>query len=499
MKLVISERQLNKIITQLNLNKEITEEGGEGAPEAGTSSDGEQKTGASKWESGVTRGPANQIAVTKWADSYKITRGRANPLSEQDGSQNVRILRPDGKIMLAPQGTKILSVFDQSKMDGSAFKNSLKNYISKANGGLGNSETQKWVPLDWSKIITLNSVSSFTTPDGEKYVAIIKHPKITAISKKGGGWDQVYQITPDPNGWRFYAYISDSKKVFAGLEEEKSFWDEWKYWILTGASVLAVILVPGIGGLIVSIGIDLFSAALQYSEGDTIGAGVSVLLAFVPVLGKYIKGLKVAPEVAEGIAKKLAPLKTEKEIIDMVTSLPQQERYFMQKLLSEDPKKLTALIEKELFNNVTTNNVDDVVGKLNKLIKEKTLSKVKAESIFKSLGLKRFGFDFGVSGVIGLAGGGLKYYLAQVNKIEASDIPIDQKQIEIGQLIDEIYNKNPEDYETKIYPVLNKYSSYNTGGDEEIRKLVNIQIAVIKAYSENSNKDLFKVAEEANK
>jgi hypothetical protein len=171
----------------------------------------------------------------------------------------------------------------------------------------------------------------------------------------------------------------------------------------------------------------------------------------------------------------------------------------MQKLLSEDPKKLTALIEKELFNNVTTNNVDDVVGKLNKLIKEKTLSKVKAESIFKSLGLKRFGFDFGVSGVIGLAGGGLKYYLAQVNKIEASDIPIDQKQIEIGQLIDEIYNKNPEDYETKIYPVLNKYSSYNTGGDEEIRKLVNIQIAVIKAYSENSNKDLFKVAEEANK
>jgi hypothetical protein len=84
MKLVISERQLNELITQLNLNKEITEQGdGEGAPEAGTSSDGEQKTGASKWESGVTRGPANQIGVTKWADSYKITRGRANPLSEQ--------------------------------------------------------------------------------------------------------------------------------------------------------------------------------------------------------------------------------------------------------------------------------------------------------------------------------------------------------------------------------------------------------------------------------
>lgn len=83
MKLVISEKQLNELISQLNVNQDINEEGEEGAPEAGTSSDGEKKTGATKWESGVTRGPANQIGVTKWADSYKITRGKANPLSEQ--------------------------------------------------------------------------------------------------------------------------------------------------------------------------------------------------------------------------------------------------------------------------------------------------------------------------------------------------------------------------------------------------------------------------------
>jgi hypothetical protein len=82
MKLVISEKQLKGIITHLNSNQDLSEEGeGEGAPESGTSSDGDVKTGASKWESGVTRGPANQIGVTKWADSYKITRGRANPLT----------------------------------------------------------------------------------------------------------------------------------------------------------------------------------------------------------------------------------------------------------------------------------------------------------------------------------------------------------------------------------------------------------------------------------
>jgi len=33
-----------------------------------------------KWESGVSRGPGNQIGNTKWSDSYNITRGKANPL-----------------------------------------------------------------------------------------------------------------------------------------------------------------------------------------------------------------------------------------------------------------------------------------------------------------------------------------------------------------------------------------------------------------------------------
>ena len=33
-----------------------------------------------KWETGVTRGPANQIGLTKWRDIVKVTRGKANTL-----------------------------------------------------------------------------------------------------------------------------------------------------------------------------------------------------------------------------------------------------------------------------------------------------------------------------------------------------------------------------------------------------------------------------------
>ena len=32
------------------------------------------------WESGIARGIANQIANSKWSDSYQPTRGKSNPL-----------------------------------------------------------------------------------------------------------------------------------------------------------------------------------------------------------------------------------------------------------------------------------------------------------------------------------------------------------------------------------------------------------------------------------
>ena len=33
-----------------------------------------------KWETGVARGPANQIALVKWSDIVKVNRGKANTL-----------------------------------------------------------------------------------------------------------------------------------------------------------------------------------------------------------------------------------------------------------------------------------------------------------------------------------------------------------------------------------------------------------------------------------
>ena len=60
---------------ELGEQEEGTESGeSDDAAGAGTASMG-------VWDSGVARGIANQIANSKWTDSYATTRGKANPLT----------------------------------------------------------------------------------------------------------------------------------------------------------------------------------------------------------------------------------------------------------------------------------------------------------------------------------------------------------------------------------------------------------------------------------
>lgn len=62
--------------------KEMSSELGEqdAAASTGGATGGKGYPTVTKWESGVTRGPANQIGVTKWKDIIKINRGKANTL-----------------------------------------------------------------------------------------------------------------------------------------------------------------------------------------------------------------------------------------------------------------------------------------------------------------------------------------------------------------------------------------------------------------------------------
>lgn len=84
MNLRITEEQLKTIIKNQTVKiKEQEEVNPE--PEAGTStqqSGGEGYPEVGKWESGVTRGAANQLGVTKWSEvvGSSLKRDKANKL-----------------------------------------------------------------------------------------------------------------------------------------------------------------------------------------------------------------------------------------------------------------------------------------------------------------------------------------------------------------------------------------------------------------------------------
>ena len=64
----------------MELSYELGEQ--EGSTESGESSDaaGEGTASMGVWETGIARGIANQLANTKWGDSYQPIRGKGNPV-----------------------------------------------------------------------------------------------------------------------------------------------------------------------------------------------------------------------------------------------------------------------------------------------------------------------------------------------------------------------------------------------------------------------------------
>ena len=84
MKIIVTEKQMKLITGSVINDLDEAEDTAAAQPSAGTSSSGSKQgyPEVGKWESGVTRGPANQIGVTKWSDVVGSTlkRGKANSL-----------------------------------------------------------------------------------------------------------------------------------------------------------------------------------------------------------------------------------------------------------------------------------------------------------------------------------------------------------------------------------------------------------------------------------
>jgi len=83
MKLALSEKQYKSLKNMVE--QESTGTPADAQPTPGTSdtqSGGQGYPQVGKWESGIERGPGNQIGITKWSEvvGSKLTRGKSNPL-----------------------------------------------------------------------------------------------------------------------------------------------------------------------------------------------------------------------------------------------------------------------------------------------------------------------------------------------------------------------------------------------------------------------------------
>ena len=355
--------------------------GGQGYPEVG------------KWESGIERGPANQVGVTKWADvvGSKLKRGHANPLKEQDD----------------------------------------------------------W----WNK-------SSYDK----------------------GIWDR-------------------SSKYGENLSKN---WDDWGQWSLTIGSIGAAFFIPGAQGLGIAAGLDLLAAADQYfRQNDSIGAGVSTALAFIPYLGNALKVGKLSEESIVNLINKFGPLKTKQQVFRMIQSLPERsmERYTIEQIINKGPKEISRLIDGLVKNGIrTTSEATKVVNNINKIYREGKLTKQGVKDIFSRLGLQRFLFDIGLSGlVIGTGVAHRYYFIKKAKEAVNQGLMPSNEDLEIMKLAKKVDKMNKSDFENKIKPLFAKYGKYNNDNESDLKKLQKIMKAVLEAYIANPKSDLITIAADNDK
>jgi hypothetical protein len=399
MEYIITEKQLKLILSNEVRNKEIDEqtesEPVSSEPTAGTSSTqsgGQGYPTVGKWESGVTRGPANQIGVTKWSDIVGSTlkRGKANPLKEQEiGMQPGR-------------STQIAQTFKSTQSQEIEKKNKIrqnfdKNYFavktpnsSMVEGGTHlilprisvdgsptvysvykhpldpNKIFKSWVGTEWESYIPNQKEIQDILPDGtlrnfrigdKNYVAHLKR-----VSNDPLNYDFLWYYDENKNPYNPNDYNIRQDEVPEEYQYDGTWWGKWGQWTLTLGSILAATFIPGAQGLWLSIGLDLIAATdLLIREKDNVGASISVALAFVPVIGQELLGIGRATGVGKfseasmnsstikKLAKSFATLRTEEEVVSKINTLPPSERRMIRNLLKEDPNKIGKLIEREIY------------------------------------------------------------------------------------------------------------------------------------------------------
>ena len=534
MKLGLTEKQYNHLFTLLKEQGEAPA----AEPEKGTSdkqAGGQGYPEVGKWESGVTRGPGNQVGVTKWADvvGAKLTRGKGNPLKEQEGRGSSIAMDPEGDRKRDEEKKKEKEYFDENftivKIP-QPNRFDLKTLIIPKTG-----VNQLWEPQvdrvqsffkSWEGTINQNKIPEskdfdYLFPDGTLRNFRVNENTfyVSRLLKKEGSWSFDWFVnlkdgTP-------YNQNELLKGVKIPDEYISDWYDQWGKIVLPIGSMLLFIIFPGWGGIIAATLLDISVASIEFSRGDTLGGVINLIAAFLPGISEYFRWGKVTIEEAKAVSTYVKDVKYSDELVEMFNaSSPKyikndRHRYLLQKLVSEDPKILREAIDKMIIEGakIASNSKSKMLRlmlTLNYKFKNKLITKQSAETIFKTLTAREMGYFLTSYGVIyvGVKGGSWAYKqmvnrgydkMVQEKFEEITDKPelvnsIDSEpEFDLGPLFTKIYEMGlTSQFDNKINPVLDIYQKKYEQTDRVY--YVKISVYLFNEFIKNQNQDFKKLA-----
>ena len=225
-----------------------------------------------KWESGITRGPANPIGITKWSDvvGVKLTRGHANPLSEQTGMPGgnggaLAAQEMNGDFdtktteYFTPWGDNILIPADSSVKLWEAGDTRLGYYIDRANGqyikDTNGSYLIKGKPAPSEEymlqILPSGSLRNFTTAQDKVQWFIV-------LKNDGKGWfPRENYFKQDPTNPKKYLPYNPSDYIHV------AFTTIAKDWIVEHWVDIAVIIAASLTGALAGVALEAVVGSVE--------------------------------------------------------------------------------------------------------------------------------------------------------------------------------------------------------------------------------------------
>jgi len=256
-------------------------------------------------------------------------------------------------------------------------------------------EKSKSIPTeeDLKYYIPDNTLRAFRLPEGE-YFSI----RLKKISNTPPRWSFKWYYTKSGEIYDQSKYINIDEVPDEYLQEKGGFWDTWGTFIMITTSLAAAALIPPPLGLIISATIDMIPAVQEFAEGDNIAGIISVILAMSPLVGSKL--FKISKAEAEILAKKFAKIPPGK-VNETYNKLSPELKKAFQSVFRNDPyimmNEFKKIMWQQLEFRLGKKLVDPNKAMLKINVALKKLPYKDVEKWYKTTGLKRLGFDLGVT------------------------------------------------------------------------------------------------------